>query len=316
VDHSHHPPGQEHPATFDEVIARGFPHEHLEVLKKAHEERVRRRSAPAAPGLALAARAVAPATRKDAGANFTPAEQAAFKNAVVRLVADGKYLNLVRFHMDMSHDMHGSMGEVGLYRFLAWHRRYLLEVEREIQRVDAVLRPAAAQPLGIPYWRWQDPIPAWMDGFLPAGDPNTGQPPPPRKDAPPPSKADASDIDIIVNQFGIQNTGLAGETDYTKFTYGLEGWGRRPDGTSLPAHNHGHAWIGGIMNNTSTSPTDPMFWLHHAEVDRLWEIWRQANPAAGPLLQGADRVMDPWPESFDDLLDVGALGYGYDSMAP
>ncbi|MFK5283783.1 tyrosinase family protein, partial [Lacticaseibacillus paracasei] len=56
------------------------------------------------------------------------------------------------------------------------------------------------------------------------------------------------------------------------------------NGTGLPAHNHGHSWIGGIMNNTVTSPTDPMFWLHHSEVDRLWQIWRQSNPAPGPNL--------------------------------
>lgn len=215
----------------------------------------------------------------------------------------------------MSHNMHGTMGKVGLYRFLAWHRRFLVEFERELQRVDAILRPGGANKLGVPYWRWQDPFPAWLDGFLPANDPDTGAAPPPRKNAPPPSKADANDIDIIVNQFQIQNTHIAGENDYTRFTYGIEGFGFRPDGTKLPAHNQGHAWIGGIMNNTSTSPTDPIFWLHHAEVDRLWQIWRQANPAPAPPLAGSDRIMDPWAESYDDLLDVAALGYAYDSLS-
>lgn len=314
MERSHHSGKLEHPKTFDEVIARGFPHKHLEALKKAHEERVRKRPAPTARKLARATRAVAATTRKDAGTNFNPDEQAAFKKAIVRLVEEGKYLELIQYHMDMSHDMHGSMGEVGLYRFLGWHRRYLLEAEREIQRVDAILRPSATVKLGVPYWRWQGLPPAWMDGFLPAPDPTTGQTPPPRKDAPPPDKANAADLDIIVNQFAIQNTGLVGENDYTKFTYGLEGWGLRPDGTGLPAHNHGHAWIGGIMNNTSTSPTDPIFWMHHAEVDRLWEIWRQTNPTPEPLLSGSDRVMDPWAESYDDLLDITALGYTYDSM--
>ena len=85
-------------------------------------------------------------------------------------------------------------------------------------------------------------------------------------------------------------------------------------GPRCPAHNHAHAWVGGIMNNTSTSPTDPIFWMHHAEVDRLWEIWRQANPTPAPLLSGPDRIMDPWAESYDELLDIAALGYSYDSM--
>jgi len=313
VNHSQHSGGHDHPETFDEVIARGFPHEHLEALRKAHEDRVRGRPAPSAPKLARAS-TTAVATRKDAGAAFIPAEQTAFRNAVVQMVEEGKYRELIGHHLDMSHNMHGILGEIGLYRFLGWHRRYLVEFERELQRIDAILRPTATEKIGVPYWRWQDPFPAWMVDFLPARDPNTGSAPPSRKNAPPPNKANAGDIGIIVNQFAIQNTGLPGANDYTKFTYGLEGWGQRPNGTGLPAHNHGHAWIGGIMNNTRKSPTDPVFWLHHAEVDRLWQIWRQAHPTPGPLLTGTDRIMDPWSESYDDLLDIASLGYAYDSM--
>jgi tyrosinase len=318
VDHSHHTGGHEHPRTFDEVIARGFPHGQLEALRRAHADRVRARAtalapASAAPPLAPAAAVV---TRKGAGSTaFTPAEQVAFRNAVAQLVEEGKYQELIGHHMDMTHNMHGSMGDIGLYRFLGWHRRYLIEFERELQRADALLRPTATERLGVPYWRWQDPFPAWLAGFLPAPDPESGSAPPARKNAAPPAKANAADLDIIVNQFAGQDTQLPGENDYTKFTYGLEGWGLRPNGTSLPAHNHGHAWVGGIMNNTMTSPTDPVFWLHHAEVDRLWEAWRQANPTPGPLLTGTDRVMDPWAESYDGLLDISALGYAYDTLA-
>lgn len=316
MDHSHHSGGHVHPETFDEVIVRGFPLKELEALATAHKDRARERSAPSAARLPRATTAVAATTRKDqASSGFLLAEQTAFKNAIIRQVEDGKYLELVRNHMDMSHNMHGTMGEVGLYRFLAWHRRYLLDFERELQRVDAILRPTATEKLGIPYWRWQDPFPAWLVGFLPATDPKSGRTPPPRKNALPPAKANAADIDIIINQFSIQHTSLTGENDYTKFTYGIEGWGKRPDGTKLPAHNHGHSWIGGIMNNTSTSPIDPMFWLHHAEIDRLWQIWRQTNSASVPRLSGSDLIMDPWAESYDDLLDIAALGYAYDSMS-
>jgi len=257
--------------------------------------------------------AAAPVTREDQ-ATLPDSKRSAFQNAILQLVEEGKYRELTQHHMDMSHNMHGSMGEVGFYRFLGWHRRYLVEMERELQRVDAILRPGAPDRIGIPYWRWQDSFPSWMANFLPAKDPNSGLNPPARKNAEPPQKADATDIDIIVDQSAIQVTGLSGENEYTKFSYGLEGWGNRPDGTALPAHNHGHAWVGGIMNNTSTSPTDPIFWMHHAEVDRLWEIWRQANPTPAPLLSGPDRIMDPWAESYDELLDIAALGYSYDSM--
>ena len=312
--HTHHPDALDHPETFDEVIIEGFPHDKLEALAKAHQERVRtRRPSPRAARL-IRTPGPAETTIREDQAKLSPAKQVAFRNAILQLVEEGTYLELIQHHMDMSHNMHGTMGEVGLYRFLGWHRRYLLELERELQRVDAALRPGGDR-LGIPYWRWEDPFPSWLADFLPAKDPDTKSTPPGRKNAAPPSKPNGADIDIIVNQFSIQNPGLSDQNDYTRFTYGIEGWGLRPDGTSLPAHNHGHSWVGGIMNNTRTSPTDPIFWLHHAEIDRLWQIWRQKNPIPVPRLEDADRIMDPWSESYDDLLNINALGYEYDSMS-
>lgn len=41
-------------------------------------------------------------------------------------------------------------------------------------------------------------------------------------------------------------------------------------------HNPVHNIIGGIMAGLQ-SPTDPIFWLHHANVDRLWSAWQQGG---------------------------------------
>ena len=38
-------------------------------------------------------------------------------------------------------------------------------------------------------------------------------------------------------------------------------------------HNAGHRFIGGHMAG-AFSPNDPIFWLHHANVDRLWAGWQ------------------------------------------
>jgi hypothetical protein len=46
----------------------------------------------------------------------------------------------------------------------------------------------------------------------------------------------------------------------------------------LVLHNPGHGWVGGLMGLTSTSPIDPVFFLHHANVDRLWAKWQAKNP--------------------------------------
>ena len=67
------------------------------------------------------------------------------------------------------------------------------------------------------------------------------------------------------------------------FRCALEGWGR-PDGARHHgAHNQVHLWIGGHGRSrghqlgTTTgaaSPNDPVFWLIHANVDRLWTAWQ------------------------------------------
>ena len=42
-----------------------------------------------------------------------------------------------------------------------------------------------------------------------------------------------------------------------------------------------HGSIGGNMGGFNTAGQDPIFWLHHCNIDRLWEEW---------LAQGGGRV--------------------------
>jgi hypothetical protein len=58
----------------------------------------------------------------------------------------------------------------------------------------------------------------------------------------------------------------------------LEGW-VGPRGI----HNAVHRWVDGSMQ-PGTSPNDPVFFLHHCNIDRLWSIWEQKNPAQAPYL--------------------------------
>jgi tyrosinase len=76
-------------------------------------------------------------------------------------------------------------------------------------------------------------------------------------------------------------------------------------------HNeiHDKTGGGGHMSSLETSAFDPLFWLHHSNVDRLWAIWQAINPAAfitpkpAPYstfavkqgdLQTADSTLDPF----------------------
>lgn len=48
------------------------------------------------------------------------------------------------------------------------------------------------------------------------------------------------------------------------------------DWTSLEySHANALVWVGGDMFHQTTSANDPLFFLHHAFVDSIWEFWRQ-----------------------------------------
>jgi Common central domain of tyrosinase len=67
-------------------------------------------------------------------------------------------------------------------------------------------------------------------------------------------------------------------------------------------HNAVHAWVGGAMS-TSASTNDPVFWLHHANVDRIWDMWQQKHgvdtyvPLDGYPANSANDVMMPFDQS-------------------
>jgi len=61
---------------------------------------------------------------------------------------------------------------------------------------------------------------------------------------------------------------------------------------------------------------DPIFWLLHANVDRIWDLWQfnhfsQASHFRAPNLSGIDATMDPWPHTATDANNISNLGYVY-----
>ncbi len=51
---------------------------------------------------------------------------------------------------------------------------------------------------------------------------------------------------------------------------------------SLP-HDMVHVMIGGAMGDPRTAALDPIFWLHHANIDRLWQVWLNEGNRFNPL---------------------------------
>jgi tyrosinase len=244
------------------------------------------------------------------------------------------YDHLVHVHhramMDINPDpAHGGPA------FFPWHRYYLRHLELDLQQVD----PSVT----IPYWDWtrdRSHTGAPWTADLMGGDGRdrdgrvmTG-----------PFAYSGGNWPITVKDFpempdylarGLSPPSALPERRGVgrimgRVPYDASPWNFRTDpGGSFRAalemdpHNLVHAWVGGNMGGAA-SPNDPVFFLHHAMIDRLWAKWQRLHPteryrprAGGPRGHNLDDRMWPWgaeepavtPRS---VLDHRGLGYGYD----
>lgn len=100
-------------------------------------------------------------------------------------------------------------------------------------------------------------------------------------------------------------------------------------------HNTVHGWVCGLLSVTSdgrfvfgtmglaTSPNDPVFFLHHANIDRIWDQWQHLHgvpsylPVSGHPGNDIDSLLMPFQEvgllvTPRQLEDSAALGYRYE----
>ena len=91
-------------------------------------------------------------------------------------------------------------------------------------------------------------------------------------------------------------------------------------------HNIVHGAIAGVMGSPDTAALDPIFWVHHCNVDRLWDIWRQeaghTNPA-DPQWRTArfslhDGDGNPFAFTAGEMIDTRSVlhGYRYEGVEP
>ena len=115
------------------------------------------------------------------------------------------------------------------------------------------------------------------------------------------------------------------QTTTPSFRNRLEGFLRETGESGSQLHNKIHLWVGGDML-PGTSPNDPVFFLHHCNIDRIWALWQDqhgdlyAPASGGPPFHNLGDVMG-------NLTTAGAtpqwsldfrrnLGYTYDTSAP
>jgi Common central domain of tyrosinase len=252
-------------------------------------------------------------------------ERVRYVNAVKTLKSQGKYDTYVETHQN-------AMGAHRGPAFLPWHREFLLRFERDLQQA------MGDGNFGLPYWDWAydsglpDPTSGAVWGTDLLG--GTGNPVASGPFASWPTwpsgtlnRAFASAVPTLPTQQDV--AGALGVTVYDSqpwdttsnpsFRNQLEGWINGPQ-----LHNRVHLWVGGSML-PMTSPNDPVFFLHHCNIDRIWAQWQARHPDAylpvsgGPTGHNLNDPMSPWDGSGGggqtvtpaDVLDYGALGYTY-----
>lgn len=228
--------------------------------------------------------------------------------------------------------------------FLPWHREFIYRFEQELRNVD--------DDVALPYWNWSA-----IDGTTNDGEPefDDSWSPTPVFDAVFSDDylggaGNETEGGAVMNGFYTRMRddwsmpqAYADQHPRLDTTFrrnlsldasSFDGWQSRIENDIITArnyptfrqnleidvHNSGHRWVGGQMM-TMFSPFDPVFWHHHAEVDRVWLHWQKTqmeNENWAGTYQGRDddnhRIDDqmwPWndddrhpdvPQSIDDAL--------------
>lgn len=237
--------------------------------------------------------------------------------------------------------------------FCPWHRFMLRQLELNLQRV------LNDNTFGLPYWDWaadgqktaaqQKKSSVWAaDAMGGSGSPvKTG---PFRFNSADPTsfrvriEADVNGQLVQRNHglrraFGtnvpklptkVDTNGVLTLTPYdaTPWDATSSGFRNRLEGWAAPTppalHNRVHVWIGGDML-PSSSPNDPVFYMNHCNVDRIWEAWLTKHGRGYLPLQSAPaflkghRINDQMsslisaPMKPIDVLDMTSI-YIYDSL--
>ena len=177
--------------------------------------------------------------------------------------------------------------------FLPWHRHVLTRLESEFAALGF---PGVT----VPYWdlTWPDsrslddePWKSFFGGRSNSGGEFDSWAYTRASSDPPADTPDAGLILPVLISDGSAAHSIVAELQETPY----ERFRRIEIGSHVP----GHRWTGGTMA-TGASPGDPLFWLHHCNLDRLWSIW-QLNNAGLPQYSTADTIFDATTESPNDI---------------
>jgi tyrosinase len=214
--------------------------------------------------------------------------------------------------------VHANFCPHGNWYFLPWHRAYLVAFERVCRDLSG------KADFALPYWDWS--LDRQIPAAFAAGTPQTN---PLNHNRP-----GAANLAITDDMTGMTvmsrimqspdfeafgSTRPRGQTDTNAR------WQRRVGAkTELEFNPHDgvHQAVGGDMARVATASRDPLFYLHHANVDRLWSAWNvrgneNSNEALWRNFVFNRNFPTPnggmWNVAVANLQSPVQLGYQYDN---
>ena len=274
------------------------------------------------------------------GAARDPAQIGLIRRAIARMKSVGDERGF-----DWFASLHGlalpSWCEHGTALFLPWHRAYLhyFELAMQTRLGPRFTRIAPQDPeladVGLPWWDWTsdeshreglpdayvleevdgepNPLAASTIGSCPGGDSlfvgvwsatlvgavREQIPGAITDDGVPRTVREAEEPDELPRRSTLEDIVLRQNT-FGSFTTSLE-----------QVHNDVHVWVGGSMAVVPTSAYDPIFWSHHAMIDRIWYLWQLSDLGMDPSADLLSTVLAPFPMTVAQTLDIERLGYDY-----
>lgn len=190
----------------------------------------------------------------------------------------------------------------GTIHFTTWHRAYLYTFEKALQdQVPGVM---------LPWWDWAD-ADSLAGGLPTAVTEKTYKDLDTREVKPNPLLSAYSQVTgqmttrsprprgELVSIKGALDFAMA-NTEYARFVGDLEN-----------PHGSIHVWVRGDMGSVPTAAYDPVFWLHHCNVDRYWAMWQQDHQNVMIPAAARSFVCAPFNMVASSVLRTEDLGYRY-----
>lgn len=220
--------------------------------------------------------------------------------------------------------VHGGFGGLpychhGDLNFITWHRPYVLDLELKLRaQIATIADQAAADEWRLPYWDWAaEGVVGLPEAFTAETyeDHGTTKPNPllsrpyrlsyPVTGIAQPHDRTWRDPGALedLQELRSQVQAALQEPNFNYFSSAIE-----------QPHNGLHLWVGGFMI-TFRSSFDPIFWVHHCNIDRHFWLWQQDAGDMASIPQ-AVRDFECQPFDFRDIraaafFDTRTLGYTY-----